>query len=150
MKTVLIVLTIIGSAVAVDLIQGFHFHTYFLQRNKVHVEEIKELRKLIENEIENGVLHECSLNKLNMEPLGPHPIGSFETCCNATSLDAAVSFFMQNRRHFSVLLHPLTTEQLVDHRDRAMWMGMPQQLDLGFLQPVLLKVDTCHVRITRQ
>ena len=80
-----------------------------------------------------GGLGDCSLNHLNLRPIGPHPIGSFETCCNATSLHAAISFFERNHRKFSVLLHPLTPQQYTDHTERAFWIGQALNLDLhGF------------------
>ena len=106
---------------------------------------MRELRQLIQNEIEHGGLRNCSLNHLNLEPVGPHPIGSFETCCNASSLHAGVSFFMQNHHKFSVLLHPLTKQQLIDHTDRALWMGLPLNLDLDVLPPLLESVPICPV-----
>ena len=136
---------LLTTAAGVEVIQAFHFHTYFLQENRVKVHEVKELRELISKEIATGGLRNCSLNHLNLGPRGPHPIGSFETCCNVSSLDAATSFFMKNHGKFSVLLHPLTKQQLKDHTERAMWIGLPMPLDVEILDPVLDETPICPV-----
>lgn len=143
---ILILVLCASAASAVDIIHAYHFHTYFLQRNNVSVSDVRSLRQMITQEIESGDMRDCALNRLNMEPKGPHPIGSFETCCNATSLNSALSFFMREHGKFSVLLHPLTREEVKDHTERAFWMGLRQGLDLGALQPLLSRTPTCPVR----
>lgn len=87
---------------------AYHFHTYFFQDNPAAKAAALAFRQLIHNEIVNGNLRDCSLNQVNYGPRGPHPIGSWETCCNKTSLEYGVSWFMQNRANNSILLHPLT------------------------------------------
>lgn len=71
---------------------------------------------------------------MNVAPRGPHPIGSYETCCNASSLAQAQSFFMQNRGNLSILLHPLTRYEVLDHTTRAMWLGKDMPLDISRLR----------------
>lgn len=147
MRTAIVVLVCLctSAVAAVDVMNAFHFHTYFWQQNQVSVEDVRDLRQLIQKEIEAGGLTNCSLNHLNMQPIGPHPIGSFETCCNVTSLHLAVSFFMRQHGKFSVLLHPLTRQEVRDHTEHAFWMGMPLPLDLSSLSPMLEKTPICPV-----
>jgi len=38
-----------------------------------------------------------------------------------------------NRKGLVVFIHPITGNDLVDHRDRAMWMGAVRPLDLSVL-----------------
>ena len=90
-------------------------------------------RRQIQEEIEKGVLKDCRLNHFNIKPIGPHPIGSWETCCNSTALSRGMSWFMQNRGNHSVLLHPLTKYGLKDHIDRAMFLGPSLFLNLGLV-----------------
>ena len=97
----------------------------------------------IQEEIEKGVLKGCRLNHFNTRPVGPHPIGSYETCCNATALSRGVSWFMQNRGNLTVLLHPLTRYEVVDHTARAMFLGPSLFLDLHVLSNDLGEPDKC-------
>jgi len=122
---------------------GFHFHTYFFQNNKNHQNEALKLRSMIEEEIRNGTLTDCALNHLNMGPRGPHPIGSWETCCNISSVSNGVSFFMKHRGRFNVLLHPLTKSEVIDHTERAFWLGQRMSLDTSVLESDLPDFPTC-------
>ncbi|KAG0356396.1 hypothetical protein BG005_004687 [Podila minutissima] len=71
-------------------------------------------------------------------PIGPHVIGSFEVWCPIESFARTFSWFTLNRSKHSVLVHPLTKEQLLDHSTRAVWMGQPLPLDIEiFKQDVL-------------
>jgi aromatic ring-cleaving dioxygenase len=40
-----------------------------------------------------------------------------------------------------VFIHPLTGNDLVDHRDRAMWMGAVRPLDLSVLDETPVHYD---------
>ena len=143
-----IVLLVLGVSLAIEaheVIQGYHFHTYFFQDNKDHARKAQGLRDLIHREITSGILGNCSMNHLNMNPIGPHPIGSWETCCNVSSVGPGVSFFMQKRGEFSVLLHPLTTSEVIDHSERAFWLGQKMPLDLQVLSPELHHTPICPI-----
>lgn len=85
----------------------------------------------------------CRLNRVNYAPRGPHIIGSYETCCNASALSHAQSFFMQNRGNLSVLLHPLTRYEVLDHTTRAMWLGKDMPLDISSLPQDSGIADKC-------
>lgn len=73
------------------------------------------------------------LSTVNFGPRGPRVIGSYETCCNASSINVAQSFFMQNHGNLSILLHPLTRYEVLDHTTRAMWLGKDMPLDVSAL-----------------
>ena len=80
--------------------------------------------------------------------IGTHTFGSYETCCNASALSPAISWFMNNRGNLSVLLHPLTRYEVIDHTTRAMWLGPSIPLDLGALKADLgseTAVDHCQL-----
>lgn len=79
-----------------------------------------------------------------MVPVGPHPIGSFETCCNKTSISSGLTWFMENHGNLSILLHPLTRYEVIDHTHRAMFLGKPLPLDVSVLSSDLgNNVDLC-------
>ncbi len=39
-----------------------------------------------------------------------------------------------NRKGLTILIHPLTGDDLIDHTDYASWMGEQQVLNLDFLR----------------
>ncbi|KAI1287329.1 Dopa 4,5-dioxygenase [Halotydeus destructor] len=125
-----------ASAVIAEDYFGYHFHTYYFQDNAVEKANAGNFRQTIIDLVTGGALGECHVNRFNEKPRGPHPIGSFETCCNKTSLPTALAWFMQNRGNLSVLLHPLTRLQRVDHTRDPMWLGQPVPLDLSGLDPL--------------
>lgn len=51
---------------------------------------------------------------------------------------------MQNHHHLSVLLHPLTRYEVIDHTDRAMFLGPSLFLDLHQLHDALPEADGCY------
>lgn len=128
---------------ASDVIYGYHFHTYYFQNNRDSKADVQKFRDLVHKEITTGSLRSCAMNRLNLGPRGPHPIGSFETCCNVTSLGPGVSFFMKNRGKFSVLLHPLTESEVLDHSERAFWLGQKLPLDFSILSHDLHGTPVC-------
>lgn len=85
----------------------------------------------------------CRLNKVNFGPRSPHPIGSYETCCNASTINAAQSFFMKNHGNLSILLHPLTRNEVLDHTSHAMWLGKDMPLDISVLNDDMLEPEKC-------
>ena len=44
-----------------------------------------------------------------------------------------LSWLAVNRGDLTVFVHPNTGRQLVDHRDRAIWLGRQETLDLSVL-----------------
>ena len=78
-------------------------------------------------------MKDCIVANYTEGPLGPHPIGQFVTCCNHTALSRATSWFMQNHKNLTVLLHPLTRYEIIDHTERAMWLGQSMPLDISAL-----------------
>ena len=140
---VLLALSLVVVANSHEVIQGFHFHTYFLQKNMDEYRKILKIRDLVHNEITSGVMKDCAMGSLHRDPVGPHPIGMFLTCCNVTSVGNAVSFFMKHRTTSSVLLHALTTSELKDHTERAFWLGQSMPLDVAGMSNDLHEAEYC-------
>jgi DOPA 4,5-dioxygenase len=100
-------------------------------------------RTQIQNEINEGFLRGCYMDSVNYGPHGPHPVGNFQTCCNSSSISHGVSWFTQNRGNLSIFFHPLTRWEIIDHTDRAMFMGKSLPLDLSFLSHDLGEPRKC-------
>ncbi len=70
------------------------------------------------------------MGRLHQRPVGPHPQWSCQLAFRAEALAAVLPWLLLNRDDLTVLLHPLSGEPLADHRDRALWLGSAQPLDL--------------------
>jgi len=129
-------------------IKEFHFHVYFAQNNKEAVADAfrlqRELLQAVKEKKFICVLHGISnkilsavnvsaIPPINMAPIGPHPMGSFEVWTPREYLASVLSFMMRRRGENSVLLHPLSRHCVEDHYGRAIFLGPPSRLDLKVL-----------------
>jgi len=115
-------------------IKEWHFHVYFFQDNEENRASAVQLRSDIFRLVEEGFFKVVPLWRVHQKPTGPHPIGSFEVWTPKEHLPRALSYFMLHRGPHSVLLHPLTCQEVLDHTDRALWLGKPVPLDLSQLR----------------
>ncbi|CAG8478517.1 5694_t:CDS:2 [Ambispora leptoticha] len=121
-------------------IKEWHFHVYFFQENEKSKESALALRRKIIELIREGFFHPVPYASFNMVPMGPHPIGSYEVWCPKEHFARVFSWFVLNRGQHSVLVHPLTVEEMKDHAERAVWMGTPMPLDTKWLAERLPQV----------
>jgi len=117
-------------------IKEFHFHVYFFQDNTESNKSAEALFNKISNLVAAGFFYTMPL-RINRKPRGPHSIGSFEVWCPKEHFSRVYSWFLLNRGPHSVLVHPLTREEIKDHTERVAWMGAPVPLDLSALDPLL-------------
>jgi DOPA 4,5-dioxygenase len=105
-------------------IQDWHAHVYFDAASR---DAAWALRERIEKSfpIEMGRFHE--------KPVGPHPRFSYQVLFKPDQLAPFLSWLALNRGDLTVFVHPNTGQQLADHRDRAIWLGRQETLDLSVL-----------------
>ncbi len=106
-------------------ISGWHAHVYFDARS------IETARRICETcrdtfAIEMGRVHE--------KPVGPHPDWSCQLAVPPGKFGDVVTWLALNRQGHVVFVHPETGNALIDHRDRAIWMGEIRPLDLSVFQ----------------
>ncbi|KAG9297489.1 hypothetical protein G9A89_020891 [Geosiphon pyriformis] len=118
-------------------IKEFHFHVYFFQDNEENKKSAIALRQKILDLVDLGFFHPVPFKEVNVRPIGPHAIGSYEVWCPKEHFSRVYSWFLINRGPFSVLVHPLTVDVLKDHTSRATWMGTSVPLDLSLLPTTL-------------
>jgi DOPA 4,5-dioxygenase len=106
------------------VIQGYHAHVYF-DASSVARARLLCARAAAEFPLRMGRVHE--------KPVGPHPDWSCQLAFRTELFAQVVPWLMLNRDDLVVFVHPLTGNDLVDHRDRAMWMGQVRPLDLSVL-----------------
>ncbi|TDL20221.1 hypothetical protein BD410DRAFT_821942 [Rickenella mellea] len=117
-------------------IKEWHFHIYFHQRNATEHDAALALRDAVLRLRRDGAFVAVPLYRVNTDPIGPHPAGSYEIWCPSESFVSVFSYLCMHRGNLSVLIHPLTKEERKDHEIRNAWLGPPFPLDLSTL-PVL-------------
>ena len=105
-------------------IHGYHAHVYF------DAGSVARARALCE---QAATLFPLKMGRVHEKPVGPHPDWSCQLAFKADLFAQVVPWLMLNREGLVVFVHPLTGNDLVDHRDRAMWMGAVRPLDLSVL-----------------
>ena len=108
-------------------IHGYHVHVYFDAATQGSAEA---LRKNILKDLAGKV----RVYDLIDEPIGPHPLPMFEVDVPAENIDEVKRWLELNRGSHSILIHPLTGDDLADHRDFPQWLGTPLPLRLDILR----------------
>ena len=105
-------------------IHGYHAHVYFCDDTQA------QARALCEAAATRFPLH---MGHLHAQPVGPHPDGSCQLAFKAALFGEVVPWLALHRAGLVVFVHPITGQDLADHRDRAIWMGAVRPLDLSVL-----------------
>lgn len=74
---------------------------------------------------------------LNMQPIGPHPVGSFETWVPIEYFAKLYAWFLQKRSPLAIFVHPLTRHELTDHTERVVFMGKSYVLKTDTLRELI-------------
>jgi len=114
-------------------IREWHFHIYFHQKNTQEHNAAHALRNAVLSLRRDGAFVAVPLFRVNHEPMGPHPVGSYEIWVPSESFASVFSYLALNRGNLSILVHPLTREQRADHEVRNAWLGPSFPLDLSTL-----------------
>jgi aromatic ring-cleaving dioxygenase len=109
----------------ISLIKGYHVHVYF---DESTVDVAKALCE------EAGRLFQVTVGRMHHRPIGPHPSWSCQLAFSRSEYTDLLSWLALNRKGLTILIHPLTGNDLKDHTDYASWMGEPQPLKLSVLQ----------------
>ena len=105
-----------------DFPREFDAHIYFAS------EELKAatlLRDRMKGHFKDVVFF---VGDMITEPIGPHPLPMFEANFPQECFTEVVLWLMRERENFSVLVHPLTGDDLYDHTQGAMWLGSSVEL----------------------
>jgi aromatic ring-cleaving dioxygenase len=108
-------------------ISGYHAHIYFPTANPVEGAAYQE-------QVRERFGADVTVGRFHAVPVGPHPIAMFQVAFGLGHLESIVAWLIEHRAGRSVLIHPRTGDDLVDHRDHALWLGPALPLDLGFLE----------------
>lgn len=109
----------------IDLIKGYHAHVYY---DEVTFQQAKNLCETA------GQNFSVTVGRLHRKPVGPHPCWSCQLSFDSVEHYKILSWLALNRKGLTVLVHPLTGNDLLDHTDYASWMGQPENLKLEVLK----------------
>jgi aromatic ring-cleaving dioxygenase len=114
------------SETPVSQIESWHSHVYFDPQTRDVAATLRETITLrFAGKMEMGRFHERAV--------GPHPMFSYQIAFGPEHFAEIMSWLAINRGDLIVLTHPNTGDALVDHRDRAIWMGATLPLKLEAL-----------------
>lgn len=103
----------------------FHAHIYFALR---HIDQAKALHKKIKNERKDVTAIFPLVNHL----VGPHKMPMFEL--HFSNDDKGLIGWLESERgDMPVLIHPVSGDELLDHTERAIWLGR----ELGVFEETL-------------
>ncbi|KAL7802354.1 DOPA-like domain-containing protein [Trichoderma aethiopicum] len=111
----------------------WHFHIYFLLQSPAETAAALALRDAVLRLRRDGAFVAVPLRRVNKEPIGPHPAGSYEIWVPDSSFSDVYFYLATNRQNLSILVHPLTSQQRRDHESRNAWLGTPWPIYLDGL-----------------
>jgi DOPA 4,5-dioxygenase len=108
-----------------ELIREYHTHIYY-DPTKTR-DRAARLRERVAATFPAAIL-----GRWHDAPVGPHPQSMYQIAFPREMLAAFVPWLMLNRDGLTVLLHPETGEDYVDHTDHAVWYGamLPLRLEM--------------------
>lgn len=114
-----------ASTYASPSIQGYHSHVYF------DANTVEQARELCEAAAHRFVL---KMGRVHERPVGPHPDWSCQLSYDASLLNEVLPWLAVYRNGLVVFTHPMTGDDLRDHRDYAIWLGDVRPLNLSIFQ----------------
>ncbi|MBV6624588.1 MAG: DOPA 4,5-dioxygenase family protein [Rivularia sp. (in: Bacteria)] len=109
----------------ISLVKGYHAHVYFDESSCEQATALCE---------EAGKQFSVKVGRVHRKPVGPHPSWSCQLAFELDESAILLSWLALNRKGLTILIHPLTGNDLKDHTDYASWMGNPQVLNLDALK----------------
>ncbi|MGQ0645422.1 MAG: DOPA 4,5-dioxygenase family protein [Elusimicrobiota bacterium] len=108
-------------------IRGYHAHVYFDPDTAASAE-------ILRAGVARALAGRVVVHPPVPRPIGPHPLPMFEIDVPPGELEGLLAWLMLHHGTHSVLVHPVTGDDLKDHRDHPLWIGRPLPLNLDFLE----------------
>ncbi|ROS05436.1 DOPA 4,5-dioxygenase [Sinobacterium caligoides] len=102
--------------------QHYHAHIYFDQATR------ESARALCE---EVGRRFALKVGRFHEKLVGPHLKWSCQIIFQRQDFAEFTTWLELNRAGLSILVHPLTQDELADHTEHAQWLGEPVPLKLA-------------------
>ena len=112
-------------------IKGYHAHIYYDPATREAAAQVRE---------QLGAGFTVQLGRWHDVPVGPHPTSMYQVAFATDQFPTLVPWLMLNRQGLTILVHPETGDDYVDHAEHAIWLGAKLLLNLEFLRR--LQADT--------
>lgn len=109
----------------VTYIRGWHAHVYYEPATR---ELATRLRAGIEARFA------ARLGRWHDAPVGPHTSAMFQVAFEPGEFAALVPWLALHHAGLSVLVHPVTGDDLADHTEHALWLGPALPIDESALR----------------
>lgn len=107
------------------VILGFHAHVYFNR------DTLEDARRLCSDAAQAFPL---TMGRMHTQNVGPHPAWSCQLAFAPEVLGELIPWLAMRRGELVIFVHPISDNELLDHRDRSLWMGAVLPLTLSVLQ----------------
>lgn len=111
-------------------VSAYHLHIYFTPGTDAEQNALNVAQEL-EKRFPKAVTHSHRVGKV-----GPHSQANIGVTITPDSFGEVVSWLQLNRKDLSILVHPRTGDEWVDHKDAAMWIGTPVDFNEKFFEPL--------------
>lgn len=108
-------------------IKNFHAHVYFDLDSRDSAARVRE--KL-------GDRFEVQLGRWHEAKVGHHPKSMYQVLFAPEQFGEIVPWLMLNREGLDILIHPTTSDDVIDHTDHALWLGTKLPLNIDVLRTV--------------
>lgn len=105
--------------------EKFHAHIYFDESTQSKAEVFH--KKIQQNPAQSAV------SPMRFELRGPHPKWMFTVNFSIAKFMSMIEFMQENRDGLSILIHPLSGNEVLDHTEYAMFLGQKEHLNLAVL-----------------
>ena len=106
-------------------ITHWHAHVYYAAETLALAVQVCE-QAVADLPVEQGRMHQ--------KPVGPHPCWSCQLSFAPGDLGQVLTWLTLHRQGLTVFVHPNTGNDLIDHRDRPVWLGASVTLNLGMFE----------------
>jgi len=106
-------------------IEGYHAHVYYDPASRPIAQRLRDAM---------ADRFKVRLGRWHDEPVGPHPLSMYQVLFAVDELPRLLPFLMLNREGLSILVHPVTGDDYLDHADYPLWLGEPLPLLLETLR----------------
>jgi len=104
-------------------IKYYHFHLYYEPDNINLAAEVRE--KISQT-------FDVDVGRLWEEAVGPHPVGSCQVTVSVDLFEKVSAWFLKNRNGLDLFIHPISGDDIADHKDLIMWIGKSYKLNTNF------------------
>jgi aromatic ring-cleaving dioxygenase len=78
---------------------------------------------------------------MHRQLVGPHPCWSCQVNFSSEEFDQYIEWLESHRDGLTILIHALSGDVIKDHTDFAYWLGDSVELNIGFLEEYLAKMQ---------